>query len=71
MTPTAPNPNTAIPPVDALSNPPTASNAVSSGISSPLLLLFVAFLFPEEVEEETSRLAGCCRPTPPRVEYKG
>lgn len=52
MTPTAPTPKTAIPPVEALSNPPIASNAVSSGISSMLTLFVFGFvLFPNGEEE--------------------
>ena len=51
MTPTAPTPKTAIPPVDALSNPPIASNAVSSGISSMVLFVFGFVLFPNGEEE--------------------
>jgi len=51
MTPTAPTPKTAIPPVEALSNPPIASNAVSSGISSMVLFVFGFVLFPNGEEE--------------------
>lgn len=51
MTPTAPTPKTAIPPVEALSNPPIASNAVSSGISSMLTFVFGFVLFPNGEEE--------------------